>query len=120
MPFWLHLATAVILLGYFIYNYVKHKYFYYILFMVWIATTFLKYPFASSRPLTIGLGLFQMLMFVVVVYLMFKRSGEQRTRTLEMIAKMSADKLDTESDDKTETAEKIADDKTETAEKIAD
>lgn len=96
MPVWLHIILSVLLIAYFVYNYIKNKYFYFVLFVVWIASTLLKYPFQNNRTLLLALGIFQVIMFILVVFFMFKRSGEQRTKTLEMIAKMSADSLPNE------------------------
>lgn len=92
MKFWIHLILAVILTIYFIYRFIKDRHVYEMLFIIWIPSTLLTY-FTEDRTFLLGLGIFQTIMFILVIYFMFRRRGDRRIKTLQMLSEMAADRL---------------------------
>lgn len=97
MPIWLHIILAVLITGYFIFRFIKDRYTYEMLFIIWVPSTLLTY--AINDPMLIRcLGIFQVIMFILVVFFMFRRRGDHRQKTLSMITEMMADKLPDDDD----------------------
>jgi cbb3-type cytochrome oxidase subunit 3 len=92
MNFWVHLIVVILFTAYFIFRFVKDKYIYEILFVIWIPSTLLSYV-TDNRAFLLGLGIFQTIMFILVIYFMFRKRGDRRTKTLQMLAEMAADRL---------------------------
>ncbi len=92
MPSWLHITLAILFTAYFLYRFIKDRYIYEILFVVWVPSTLLVY--ISKDPTFIRwLGIFQMVLFILVIFFMFRKRGARREKTLSILAKMAADKL---------------------------
>ena len=84
MNFWVHLAIAAVLTGYFVFRYVKDRQIYQLLFVFWVPSTLLSYlPVTdpeASRIFRMLLAIFQVIMFVLVLVFMFlprKRTTEE-------------------------------------------
>ncbi|WMJ24276.1 hypothetical protein RBG61_06325 [Paludicola sp. MB14-C6] len=92
MNFWVHLILAILFTVYFGFRFVKDKYLYELLFVIWIPSTLLTY-LSRNATFTLCLGLFQIVMFILVIYFMFRRRGDRRMKTLQMLSEMAADKL---------------------------
>ncbi|MEG0691773.1 MAG: hypothetical protein RR444_01695 [Oscillospiraceae bacterium] len=93
MPMWLHLVLAGMITLYFLFRYIKDKQIYELLFVIWVPSTLLQY--VTTNPTFIRcLGIFQMIMFILVIYFMFKKRGYRRHKTAEILAKYSTGDLD--------------------------
>lgn len=92
MPWWLHIVMVIGIMIYSTMKFIKDKHAFHIIIDIWAGTSLLMYVYDDPTFLRI-LGYSQIVMFIVVIYLMFKRRGERRMSTLELMAKMSADRL---------------------------
>lgn len=110
MPIWLHIILAVAVVAYFLFRYIKDRYFYELLFVIWAPLTLLTYV---SRDVVFirCLGIVQVLMFILVIFFMFRKRGARRVKTMEMLSKMAADNLPTQDkqDDDDEPVDDFAD-----------
>lgn len=93
MSMWVHIVLAVVITVYFLSRYIKDKQLYELLFVIWVPSTLVQYILKSPTGLRI-LGIFQIIMFLLVIYFMFKRRGYRRHKTAEILAKYSTGDLD--------------------------
>lgn len=102
MPMWLHIVLATIFTGYFLYRFIKDRYVYELLFVIWIPSTLL--PYVVNDPTIIRvIGIAQIVLFILVIYFMFRKRGAHRQKTLSMLAEMAADRLPTDDSDEDST-----------------
>ena len=92
MPMWLHIILVIAIVIYSTSKFIKDKHAFHLIIDFWAATSLLMYVFTDPLFLRI-LGYSQIVMFIMVIYLMFKRRGQSRMNTLELMAKMAADRL---------------------------
>ena len=104
MNFWIHLAIAVILTAYFLFRFVKDKQIYQLLFVIWVPSTLLTYVF-TSRPLRIALVIFQVIMFVLVLFFMFKKPNQPAATDDATVQEAVPDALPDNSEEDGQTAE---------------
>lgn len=92
MTMWLHIIAVIAIVIYSITRFIKEKRAFHIMISLWALSTLLNYAPVSPAFLK-GLGIAQIAMFIIVVFLMFRRRGERRMNTLELLSKMAADNL---------------------------
>lgn len=74
-------------------RYIKEKQIYELLFVLWVPSTLLQY--ATTNPLLLKLlGIFQIAMFLLVIFFMFKRRGYRKHKTAEILVKYATGDLD--------------------------
>ncbi|MFZ2538479.1 MAG: hypothetical protein WAX04_06215 [Oscillospiraceae bacterium] len=93
MPMWLHVLLAIIITVYFLFRFIKEKQIYELLFVFWVPSTLLQY-ISTNATFTRVVGIFQVIMFILVVYFMFRKRGYRRHKTAEILAKYSTGDLD--------------------------
>ena len=101
MPFWLHVVIVIALTAYFIFRFIKDRQVYEILFLLWIPSTLLQYVFKSETMIK-ALGIFQIVMFILVVFFLFKRKDKNIKRTAKILADYASGDLDKVAKDKEE------------------
>lgn len=76
MNFTVHLVLAVLLTACFLFRFIKDRHIYQLLFVLWVPSTLLTYlpVIAESSTLRLVLGGFQLVMFILVVFFMFRRN----------------------------------------------
>lgn len=84
MNLWLNIIIVVILTPFFIFRYIKDKAFYNIIFVIWLLSSLLQHLFVS-KPFFIGLGIFQMVLFFIVIFLLFKSKAKRRNSFSNML-----------------------------------
>lgn len=79
MNFWVHLVIAVLLTVYFLFRFIKDRHIYQILFVLWVPATLLTYvpAIAESNVFRLILGGYQLVMFILVIFFMFRRNPKQ-------------------------------------------
>lgn len=93
MPFGVHVALVVVISAYFLFRYIKERQIYELLFLLWVPSTMLQY--ITSNPLFLKLlGIFQILMFLLVIFFMFRRRRYRAHKTAEILAKYATGDLD--------------------------
>lgn len=98
MSFWIHAALVTVFTVYFLYRFIKDKYIYELLFVLWIPSTLLTY--VSDDPVFLRyLGIAQIVLFILVIYFMFRKRGQRRESTLALLAKMASDSYQPEEND---------------------
>lgn len=97
MPIWLHIVLAVILTGYFLFKFIKDRYTYELLFVIWIPSTLLPYLTNNQTYIRI-IGIAQVVMFILVIFFMFRKRGDHRKKTVSILAQMASDNLPDSSD----------------------
>lgn len=100
MPPWVHVIVVIAISLYFIFRYIKDRFFYELLFVIWAPSTLLTYILTDETLIRL-LGYFQIAMFIAVIFFMFKKRGQRRHSTLELLAKMAADQTIDEPNDNT-------------------
>lgn len=100
MPPWVHVIVVIAISVYFIFRYIKDRFFYELLFVIWAPSTLLTYILTDETLIRL-LGYFQIAMFIAVIFFMFKKRGQRRHSTLELLAKMAADQTIDEPNDNT-------------------
>ncbi len=93
MPIGLHVILAIIITVYFLFRFIKEKQIYELLFVIWVPSTLLQYVSTNTMFIR-GLGIFQVILFILVVYFMFKKRSYRRHKTAEILAKYSTGDLD--------------------------
>lgn len=93
MPIQLHIILVVILTGYFIFRFVKNRNIYEILFIIWVPSTLLQY--VSDDPTFLrALGVSQIVLFILVVFFMFRRRKSSGRKTAQILADYATGDLD--------------------------
>ena len=94
MNFTVHLVLAVLLTACFLFRFIKDRHIYQLPFVLWVPSTLLTYLplIAENRTLRLVLGGFQLVMFVLVVFFMFRRNPK---RAAAVRAAMKAELQDT-------------------------
>ena len=83
MYFWIHLVLALLLAVYFLYRYLKKdRLTYQLLFVFWLPTTLLTY-ISDHIAYRVVLAVFQLLMFLLVIYFMFRKTPPQTDSSKE-------------------------------------
>lgn len=79
MYFWIHLVVAVLLTVLFLVQFIRQKQIYQLLFVIWVPTTLLTYvpAIGQNSTLRLILGGFQLLMFILVIFFMFRRDPKK-------------------------------------------
>lgn len=93
MPPWLHIILVILITAYFLFRFLKEKQIYEFLFILWVPSTLLQYVTSDPTLLRI-IGIFQIIMFILVIYFMFKRRGYRRHKTAEILMKYATGDLD--------------------------
>lgn len=78
MYFWIHLLLVVLLTSYFLFRFIRDRLFYQLLFLVWVPSTLLTYiPIIGRNSVfRIILGGFQLVMFLLVIFFMFRKKPQ--------------------------------------------
>lgn len=95
MPSWLHILIIVLFTVYFIFKYVKDRYLYELIFIVWAPSTLLTY-LITNRIALLVLGILQVICFVVIIFLMFKKRDGHLKQTYKKLAEINANAVVTE------------------------
>ncbi|MEG1027148.1 MAG: hypothetical protein RSE07_00540 [Oscillospiraceae bacterium] len=100
MPFWLHCVVAVCIIVIFLYKFIKEKKVYQLLFVLWAPLTLLTY-LSQDKTFQMALGIIQIVLFLAIIYLLFKRKrpklnfkGENIFDKLEEMDKQSSEQED--------------------------
>lgn len=93
MSFWVHVLVVIVLTAYFIFRFIKDRQVYEALFLIWIPSTLLQYVFKSDIMIK-GLGIFQIIMFILVIYFLFKRRKQNIKKTAKILADYATGDLD--------------------------
>lgn len=95
MNVWIHIIAVIAIVIYSGYSFLKQKRVYHIIIVIWALLTLLNY--VNVDPIVLkAAGVAQIIMFIIVVYLMFRRRHQSRMSTLELLAQMSAESLPTD------------------------
>lgn len=92
MPTWLHIILAILITAYFLFRFIKDRYVYEMLFVIWVPSTLLPYV-VTDVTINRFIGIGQIVLFILVVYFMFKKRGDHRQKTFSMLAEMAADRM---------------------------
>lgn len=106
MPFWLHIILVVIITAYFVFRFVKTRQIYEMLFIIWVPSTLLQYVSNDVTFLRI-VGISQIILFILVVFFMFRRRNANRTKTAKILADYASGDLDKVMKDKNMSAEEL-------------
>lgn len=99
MPLWVHIPLVILITAYFLFRFIKDKQIYELLFVIWAPITLLTY--VSTDPVFVKVvGIIQVVLFILVIFFMFKRRGYRQKKTAEILAKFSSGNLDEELDKK--------------------
>ncbi len=79
MNFWVHVVLAVLLTVLFLLQFVRQKQIYQLLFVIWVPSTLLVYipAIGGNETWRMLLGGFQLLLFVLVIFFMFRRDPKK-------------------------------------------
>ncbi len=102
MYFWVHIVVAVVLTVYFLYRFIKDRLIYQLLFVIWVPATLLAYVpvIASNDTYRTVLGVFQVVMFILVIFFMFRRDPKKTKAAREaMFREMTDQPADTAAPD---------------------
>ena len=99
MPTWLHITLAIIFTVYFLYKFIKERFIYELLFVIWVPSTLLTYV-THDVTFIRWLGYYQIVLFFLVIFFMFKKRGARREKTFSILAKMATDKYQDDEDTK--------------------
>ncbi len=79
MNFWVHVVLAVLLTVLFLLQFVRQKQIYQLLFVIWVPSTLLVYipAIGGNETWRMVLGGFQLLLFVLVIFFMFRRDPKK-------------------------------------------
>lgn len=93
MPPWLHLVLIIIITIYFIVRFIRDRHIYELIFVVWAPSTLLQYV-SSDETFIRALGIFQVIMLILAVFFMFRRRGDARRKTAQILADYATGDLD--------------------------
>lgn len=94
MPSWLHISFILLFTIYFIFKYTKDRLLYELIFIFWAPSTLLTYVI-SNRTALLVLGILQVICFIVIVFLMFKKRGGHLMQTYKKLAELNAEEAQT-------------------------
>ena len=96
---YIHFALAIVAFIFFLWQFIKERKLYEFLFLIWIPATLLIYLdfFKADRPRLI-LCVVQVILFIAVIYLLFRRNGtpQQNLEEMDLLSEESQTQGETE------------------------
>ena len=84
-----HIILAVLGTAWFLYTFIKERKIYQILFVVWIPLTLLTYV-SKNKIFLIVLGIVQLLLFVLVIYFLFRNPNRKKGGYQQMLEELDS------------------------------
>ncbi len=98
---WIHAAIAAAGTIFFLLSYLKHKQIYQLLFVIWFPITLLNYV-SSNKVYVYILGAVQFLLFLAVLFFLFRRQGGSMKNTLEQLDAIGKESPEVEIEEESE------------------